>query len=411
MEWETGDVESLTRVLGAAVAPAPGPGGEVFFLALHSRGWDLRRIESHVERPARVAPPPTLSPAASTGRMPVEALPLTPVGTVEPYGFGPRFRTLLPIANFTTDGSGAGAAYGSTDPIGRLAWMLEGTFGTDHATRGMAFHTLWRGIRPWLRGSVFLLDDLFPRATADAAPRLSETGRWFDRRYFGGSAAAELHRASLGMNQLLHAGGSAASAPGGESRLLAFAGYDIRLEQRPGNWQLLQRIRLHASSGRTADEKWSRWRVDGRFAMQGRSTGFALSGTLGGTNAQPGSIEAFAVGGPDPLLLDPALVSQRVSMPAIPSAELRGGGIRAWRADLLGASPLRPFYWAGRVTQVADGGASPWRRVAGLEVDADLEAVPLLRLPGVHLRLGYARMLTDPRQGRWRGWLVVGYRP
>lgn len=417
MDLDTGDVRPLTRVLGAAVAPAPGPDGDVFFLSLHSRGWDVRRIPADTPPPAVVEADPALSPAAPVPPAVVDTFPAAPVGPVRPYGLGPRFRTLLPMADLSVDGYGGGLALGGTDPIGRLSWQLQGMYGTDDATRGAALRVLWRGTRPWLHGAVFLVDDPFPEprlvpveppvpADPDAAG-----DRWIDRTYYGATGALELWRTALGRTQSARAGGSAGTVPradpGAESRVLGFAEYRLGLRQRPGTWRLAQRGHLHGSVGRTGERDWTRWLASGLIEVQARRFGVAVSGTIGGTDAPPGSVEAFSVGGVDPLLLDAAVVSQRIAMPALPAGRLHGDAVRTARAELLGLLPLRPFLWTGSV----DGDELGWYRVAGLELEGDAEGMPLLRLPSVRFRLGLARTLTEPDEGAWRGWAMIGYRP
>jgi hypothetical protein len=404
MDLATGAVRPLTRVLSAAVAPAPTPDGDVFFLLLHSRGWDVHRIPLDTAPPSVVETDPALTPAAPVPPVMVDTFPLAPIGPIRPYGLGPRFRTLLPMADLSVDGYGGGLALGGTDPIGRLSWQLQGMYGTDAATRGAAARVLWRGTRPWLHGSLFLVDDPFP---GDAGLPDATDGRWIDDTYHGAMGSLELWRARVGRTQSARAGGSVGAIPGADSRLLGFAEYHLRLQQRPGTWRLTQRGELHGSLGRTGELDWNRWLARGTLEAQGRRVGLGLSGAIGGTNAPVGSMEAFAVGGVDPLLLDPAIVAQRIAMPALPAGQLQGDMVRTARAELIGLLPLRPFFWTGSV----DGDELGWVHVAGLELEGDADGMPLLRLPSVRFRLGLARILTEPDEGAWRGWAVIGYRP
>jgi hypothetical protein len=409
LDLETGALRGLTRVLGAAVAPVPTPDGQVFFLSLHSRGWDLRQIPRDTPAPTRVQLEADLSPAAPVGPAVADTFPMAPIGPVRPYGAGPRFHTILPVASFSPDGHGGGLALTGTDPIGRLSWQLQGLYGDRDATRGVALQVMWRGTRPWLHLAGFLEDNPFraPLLHYPLLPPGTEPTVTADARYTGGLAAIELRRGAAGHAHSVRAGGSAGSVGDAGSRSLAFAEYYLSLRQTPREWRLAQRGQLHASVGRTGDLGWNRWLGSGRIEVQGRRVGLALAGTIGGTNAPPGSLEGFAVGGVDPLLLDPGVVSQRVAMPALPAGTLRGDAVRTARAELLGALPLRPFFWMGSV----DGDELGWYRVAGLELEGDAEGLPHLRLPSVRFRLGLARTLSEPDKGDWRGWAVVGYRP
>jgi hypothetical protein len=418
LDLETGHVRPLTRVVGAAVAPAPAPDGDVFFLSLHSRGWDLRRIPTTTPAPALVEVDPALSPAAPVGPVTVDTFPAAPIGPVEPYGLGPRFRTLLPVANFSVDGYGGGLSLGGTDPLGRLSWQVQALHGSGDAARGAGARVLWRGTRPWLHGGLFLLDGPFPFPAGDDAFPLpppapapldgpAAAARWADGTYYGGVASLELRRTALGFNRSVRAGGSLGMLDGDESRAVGFAEYHLGLEQQVGTLRFAQRGQLHGSVGRTGELDWLRWLAAGRLEVRARRAGLALSGTIGGTDAPVESVEAFAVGGADPLLLDPGVVAQRVAMPALPSGRLRGDAVRTARVDLIGLLPVSPFFWTGSV----DGDELGWHHVAGVEVEGDAEGMPYLRLPSVRFRLGLARTLSEPDRGEWRGWAIVGYRP
>ncbi|MEJ2503420.1 MAG: hypothetical protein P8177_08945, partial [Gemmatimonadota bacterium] len=118
----TGGIRPLTRVLGAAVAPTTGADGDVFFLSLHSRGWDLRRIGRDASATPELFTDPALRPAAAAGPAPGVAFREAEIGTVRPYGLGPRFRTYLPLVHLSEEGLGGGAVIAGVDPIGRLSW-------------------------------------------------------------------------------------------------------------------------------------------------------------------------------------------------------------------------------------------------------------------------------------------------
>jgi hypothetical protein len=403
LDLDTGDVRPLTRVLGAAVAPAPGPDGGVHFLSLHSRGWDLRRIYIEDAATVTVAVDPALSPAAPVAPVAVDSFPATSVGPIRPYGLGPRFRTLLPVANVSTDGYGGGLALTGTDPIGRLSWQVQGLLGQDDAVQGVTARALWRGTRPWLHGALFLVEDPFRNARPGPVP---DRDGWLDGAYYGGTASLELRRLALGHVRSARAGGSAGNLPDGGSRSLGFIEYQLGLEQGPGTWRLAQRGQLHGSVGRTGGLGWTRWLASGKVELRGRRAGLALSGTLGGTDAPVQSMEAFSVGGPDPLLLDPAVVAQQIAMPALPSGWLRGDAVRTARLDLA-ILPFSPFVWTGSV----DGDEFGWYYVAGLELEGDADGIPYLRIPSVRYRLGLARTLSKPEEGRLRGWAILGFRP
>lgn len=412
----TGAVSPVTRVVGSAVAPTTGADGDIFFLSLHSRGWDLRRIPR--DTPAaepRVQTDPALFPAAT---IPLESgatfPPIDPV-TVAPYGLGPQFQVLLPMAHIAADGYSGGVALGGTDPIGRLSWQLQGMYGTDRAPTGGSLRLRYRGIRPWVHLEGFWSRDalgesitLIPDQRA-ALPR-PETG---DRLY-GGLAALELHGQRLARSHALRVGGSAGAVERTDgitqttdTRLLGFGEYDLNLRQGPGHWRLEQSIGLHGGVGRTGSMDWRRWLVSGQLAFRGDAMSIALSGTMGGTDAAIESVESFTLGGAAPLLHDPAVLSQRLPMPALERGTLRGDEVRTWMAEVEGLLPLTLFYWAG---DVANDGRD-WQTMTGTRTELDTPPIPYVRLPSVRIETGLAWLLDGPDEGDWRGWLMLGFAP
>jgi Tol biopolymer transport system component len=399
----TGETRPLTRVLGATVAPAPTPDGGVFFLGLHSRGWDLRRIQ----RDSAAASPgpdldPGLRPAAPVPDAPGVRFDSATVSQPRGYGVGPRHRTLLPSAALADGALGGGVAVAGTDPIGRLSWLLDAAWGSQRSWRGGGARVLWRGPHAWLHGGAFALDGPLPRDAGEAL----EAGDLLQDGYRGGSLAVELRRARTGRSHSLRAGGSAGRLAD-RSRTLVFGDYDMRLNQRRGTLRLRESLALQGQAGRTASLDWSRWSAAVTLSIRTTRRGLDLSGLVAATDAPVGSVETLEVGGLQPPLVDPAVLSQRIAMPALPPGLLRGDVVRIARADLHGRLPLSSFYWAGS----ADGDDLGWVQVAGVELDRAFRAPPYLRLPGVRVRLGLARMLSEPMEGDWRGWAVLTYTP
>ncbi len=417
LDLATGEAHPLTRVLGAAVAPAPTPDGDVFFLALHSRGWDIRRIalDSAPAGPALVLPP-AYAPAIPEPREPGDTFAPGPIGPVRPYGLGPRFHALLPMTSLAVDGLAGGLALGGTDPIGRLSWQLQGMYGSDDAWKGASLRLFWRGTRPWLHLSGFWADQLrredplippLPLGADSLFPLTDPVGI----RLRGALAALELQGEGLAHHSELRVGGSAAAVDAagldGAGRYLGFGEYGLTLRQRPFGWGFDETVLLHGSIGRTGSLDWRRWVAGGELALAGDDARLALAGTLGHTDAPLASPEAFQLGGSPPLLFDPALLSQRLTMPALPVGFLRGRDVRIVRAELSGALPFTAFYWAG---DAGDDGLG-WYYVAGGDVAGRTPAMPFLRLPSAEIRAGVARTLSSPERGEWRGWLVLGFRP
>ncbi len=419
----TGTVHPVTRVLGSAVAPTaagvPDSTGtsDIFFLSLHSRGWDLRRAPRDAA-PAtpRVDTDPAHFPSATVALDPGNTFPAVPSLEIRPYGLGPRFQILLPMVHVGIDGYGGGLALGGTDPIGRLSWQLQGMYGSDRAPVGGALRLRYRGIRPWIHLEGFWTQDGIGESGTVVIPDQMATLPWpeVDHDYYGGLAALELNGQRLAISQGLRLGGSvgATRTAGGdlditESRILGFGEYDANLRQGPGHWRFEESLQLHGAAGRTGSMDWTRWVASGRLAFRGSELGLSLYGTLAGTDAPTESLEALTVGGATPILHDPAILSQRLPMPALERGTLRGTDVRTWMAEVEGLLPLSIFYWAGD----ADGDGRDWYTMVGTRSELTTPPIPYVRLPGVRIQTGLAWLLDEPGDQKLRGWLTLGFTP
>jgi hypothetical protein len=68
---------------------------------------------------------------------------------------------------------------------------------------------------------------------------------------------------------------------------------------------------------------------------------------------------------------------------------------------------LRPYYWLG-TTSV---GMNNWSRVAGVDADYTLDALPALAVPTITLRAGAAYSWDEPFRHRVGVHVGVSYRP
>lgn len=405
LDLASGRILPLTRVLGAAAAPAPPPepGGPIFFLSLHSRGWDLRRIAP--EDAAGLLPwvNPRLAPAAVVGTQEEPSFSAGPLGPVRGYGLGPRLFSYFPMVSFAEEGNGGGIALTRTDPIGRFTWQLRGMYGSEGSWRGGSFDLLWRGTHPWIGLDGFLVDGPLPRHPDAPQP---ERERSLTKGYYGGTASLRLEQVRDRRGIGVRFGGSAGRMESAH-RALGFGSLALDARQSPSNWLIREALELTGSAGRTGDLDWKRWTATGTVTLGMDAGRLRVSGSLGRTDAPAASPEAFQIGGTEPFLFDPLLLTQRITMPALPSGFLRGKGFRTVRADLEDAELLNLFIWAGD----ADGDALGWYRIAGTEISATSSPLPYLRIPSATLRLGSAYTLDHPDRGAWRWWLILGFRP
>lgn len=405
LDLATERVRPLTRVLSAAVAPAPSPGDQIFFLALHSRGWDLRRIVRGKAPSGQVVfIDSTLAPAAPVHPTDRPELARTNLGPVSSYGLGPRSFLPLPLFDGSIEGWSAGLALRSTDPIGKLAWQLRGLYGSGGGWRGGAAEALWRGFRPWIRIQGFAVDGPLATGMGTAAPGLENP---LDDDYMGGAAVLEFRHRQLSSAHRFELGGSAGRLDADQARVLGFAEYGLGLLQMQGRRRFTQSLGLHAAAGRTGATDWTRWRVSASAAVRLSRIGLGVTGLVSGTDAPANSVEELTVGGTRPQLFSPSIASFRISQPALPVGTLRGNHVQILQAELSSSLPFETFFWTGNASDDGRG----WYRLAGIEFERTLPEMSYLRLPGLSARLGVARMLTEPHDGDWHMWATVAYRP
>jgi hypothetical protein len=400
---ETGAGMSRPAGLPTPAGPSPAPSSDLFFLSLHSRGWDLRRIALAGAASDRAPLDPGLAPAAPAGLVPAPAFAEGPLGEIRSYGAGPRLRSWWPVVSLSEEGYAGGVVLSGSDPIGRLTGQLRGMWGGEEAWRGAALGILGRGSRASLLLEGFVADGPLPRTAGLPAPASSRSP-W--EGYHGVLGALETRRDRDRGSLSARVGGSAGRLEDRE-RTLGFASLGLAARQSPGRLQVRESVELQAAGGRTSGEGWNRWSVTGALEAGGESIGLLFSGALAGSDAPADSPEALQVGGTQPLLFDPALLSQRIPMPALPAGLLRGERVATATAELRSELLGGLFFWAGN----AEGDGLGWYRMVGTRTALEAGPLPYLRLPAVTFEVGNAYLLDHPGKGTWRWWMVLGWRP
>jgi hypothetical protein len=396
----------LTRVTGAAVAPAPNPtDGSVFFLSLTPDGLDLHRVHpdsvalgSVVSLSPRWWPAAPIRAAAAADTLPRETLDAD-----RAYGLGPRGLSVLPGFATSAEGTSGTAVLATADPIGRLTGLLRGEYGTDGTWRGAAASAAYRGFRPTFGADLFWLGQRPSEQRGDLA-----IAPLLDAEYRGADVYAEYERAYPRGSQRARAGGSLAQLDLdlGESggRRLGYARYDGDIAFRRGERSLIANLGLLGSLGATAGEGWRRGVATAGVGIGWGGFGVRGDAVYGAVGADAPAWERLAVGGVRPTLLDPHLLSQRVPMAGIPTGTVAGDEIRIGRVTLEG-SGWRPYFWAAR------GDGDDWYRVVGLDRAFDVPALGFAGLPGIRLSAGVAYPLDEPFRHDFGVHLGIGYRP
>jgi hypothetical protein len=405
IELSSGHARPLTRVTSGVIAPAPNPAtGDIFFLHLQARGLDLRRVHPEsVTVTTIVQLDPAGSPAAPVApAAPADTFTVRPVSAPRSYGFGPRSHRVFPGMVLSPEGNALTAALASTDPAGRLTWLLQGSAGARSLWRGGALGGNWRGIRPWVGGELFL---------AGQRPSAQQRGgiglEALDVDYGGGSLWAELPIDRIAHGGRIRGGvslGRLEDPEGDATRRLAFLDLSGRLLQSFGEWTLTTNLGVHGSTGETGEQSWVRGVGVAEAGVSRRGNGVWVQLMHGRVGDDAPAFEQFAVGGNRATLFDQALLSQRISLPALPLGVTGGSEVTSLRFAL---DPEGGFYyWMGRSETIGR-----WHRVWGVEGEVRLPPIAFAGLPSLSVRSGIAYSVDEPFRRRLTSHLALIYRP
>jgi hypothetical protein len=407
----------LTRVTGAAIAPEPNPAdGSIWFLSLHSRGYDVRRVPRGAPL-ADLAPSPLLDsrliPVVIARTPGARVFAPSAISPPRRYALGPRTTRWIPAAGITSEGREATFALVNSDVVGRLTMLGQLAIGSGDAWRGGALDVAWRGWRPAARVAAY---DAITSAPAVVA---SPANVVLDRtdRLTGSRARLDHSRSFDRADMRVGAGGTASwldatddAGKSGVSRNLAFGEIAGSARQTGDGSAATEGVLAHVTAGETGGATY--WRILTSLSFHAASNG-ALpidgSATYAAVSTNAPSFEQLVVGGPPSNLVDGSLLTQRISMAALPTGTATGDRALTYRiaTSLWG---LNPYYWGVRTR--FPGQAVPTRqRVAGVELSIDQTALPVLGLPGARLLAGLAYSLHEPWAHRTWGYLSVTLRP
>jgi hypothetical protein len=449
----------LTRVVTAAFAPAVSAAERaVYFLHLTPHGLDLRRLVPD-STPVRGAEVPLLA----AGPMPVRdsvaavraAVAQRPPDAADsaayagfaagpvrerPYGLGPRRYSLLPTGAVTPDGGSAGAQLAAIDPAGRLVVLAQGAAGDARTWRGGALRAAWRGLPVTLTGELFAarqaLGARAPNAGGTVPPDLADpvdyraatlvasAGRWLvpaahaappalpgavdtaragrPRTVVGPRGASGEARVAGRVGASLGRGSTAVIGDRG----LGFAELSIGASRGVDQRSAAVSLGGSVAAGRTAGARWERLGATARLSAGSDRGTVAVDGAFATVGRDAPAFERPLVGGAMPVLFDPAVLGQRLAVPALPTGFRTGRQAAVARVALSGPV-LTPY--ASAVG--AGDGRLRWARLVGLERRFDAPFAPFARLPRARLVAGVARVFDEPLRGRTRGYLSATFTP
>lgn len=401
---------TLTRVTGAAVGTDVNPkDGSFWFLSMHSRGFDVRRLprDSAIADSAVAISKERFGFAGAATPEPRE-LAERPIGPPQPYGAGPRHQRWLPGGYASADGVGTFISIFSGDIIGRLNATATGAYGENGTWQGGALRAAWRYPRPTIElGAFGFMHE--PSLGRDAQPAADS----LDGTLFQGMLAVAGDRRGEGWRVFARLGGGAGTfAPRlAESRFrgLGFGEGELFLQQSRAARGMTERLRFHLTHGHTRG-LYHRAIGSLELATVGRDViPLKVRVTAGRLVGAPHPFEQFTIGGGPSPVSDSALLSQRFSMPMYPTGIAAGNALFAWRVALP-SNPWTAFYeGAGVADNLYD--LSKWNRALGLETRFAYGPVPAAFLPRVDLRGGVAYTLDAPFRKKVRAFLEMRIEP
>ena len=173
-----------------------------------------------------------------------------------------------------------------------------------------------------------------------------------------------------------------------------------------GGQSIVLSLTGNGTAGRPAGEGGLRGIGTAGLGMRVAGIGARGELTYGAVTATAPAWERFAVGGARTALVDGALLSQRVPLPAARFGVVRGDEVMV--ARLSGeVGGLTPYVVGAR----SGAGVRGWYRVAGAEVSFETPSFNVLRIPALRVLSGIGYPLDSPDRRRLQFYGTITYRP
>lgn len=410
---DSGAPRTLTRVTGAVVGPDVSRGdGSVWFLALRTGGYDVRRVPSGGDLgvvAVQGADGPVVPPTPVTGLLDASPFPIpdSPFPSVE-YRLGPRRWRVLPGFTYGADGTTGTLMVGNIDPIARLSVVAQAGSGTPGTWQGGSVAAALRRA-PEVGVSLWSARHEPSRQPGGLAPSYLDianyTGAGVVVRH-GSLTSSTSHEVGLGVT----AGRLEGPAFVDGQRRAVVGEWRGRISRSAGSTALHLLGSASVSLGTTDGYPWQRavgslgavyavgrWQVRGdwlRGSGAARRDGWPLH-----------SAEQFIVGGSPSPYVESLWMSNRISLPAVPAGFSRGSHPEVQKGSI--ASEMGEWY-ALRVRASAN---ADYRRLFGFERRLNVAPLGFARLPSVTVRFGAAWSPDEPPRSRMRGYASVSIAP
>lgn len=404
----------VTRSRGASIGAAPSPDDKaLFFLGVHPDGLDLRRLDlaaATAELPplsidARFAPAIRMTPVRLAATFPAGEVP-----PGEPYGVGRLEPSYILGGNSAPSNDNVEAGIRLGDVVGRLDGMIVGAAGSRGSERGGAIAGAWRGWPVTVQAQLFRSEhdlSLQPKSVPGLAGA-------FDTTRSGAELRASWRRHWRARRLTVNAGALLESVdprdgPAYDANSL-FAGFAYDAAPSIGKLRLPYGVSWQYGRGDSDEESWDRRRGHVSAGVGFGPNGLRLSydrDTVGGASR---ATDKLLLGGLPGSILPESAAANRILVPALPVGTAFGDEHEGQRAEVrTGAVPFTLFAERHRVW-IGDQ-SSDWLRLAGLEMTFGTNPMPLLKMPGLELRLGAARVFDEPFRGDTTWWIGAAWRP
>ena len=404
-----GPPQRITRTLGAAFAPATvRDGSRLFFLALKPDGYEIRTIPLTGAAPAGEAPVlADLVPAVPE----VHHGPVAEVRYDAPeqgVAYGSGRQELRPILGWD-HGSHAGQFHLGVrggDVLGRGDWLVLGATGSDAGPEGLAAAGTWRrwpltlGIHLYRTGSrPSAYRDMNPAigAALDLRRRGVEIRTGWNRQWNHDRlelAAAALYESVTPV------------AADDLSRTIGSLHSGWNHSRRFGSFRMGTMAELGAWFGETGEDSWTRYQGQVRFEIgKGRFRRLQAGYRRAAAGDAVMMLDRLQLGGMESSILPETLNGERMAEPALPAGHAVGDDYEG--RDL----SLGPVFYRDHRLSAEDGVRVGRLALAGVEFGFGTRPVPVLRLPGLKVRAGAARVLDGPLDGDNRFWVNMVWRP
>lgn len=399
---EGGEWQPITRSFHGSLAPTVA-GQDLYYLSVEIDGLDVR----HLSLPQPGLPSISISPALAPVVRPLaRTAPLSAAVALAPsneYGIGRQEWSTIFAGSESPSSRSVEVGMRLGDVIGRTDSILIGSIAGEGSESGIALSTVWRGWPVELKAHLFTADHDLSLQPGLPDGLTGPPGR--DQRGIEVSG----HRAWFGRARrfdltsgLLH---QSVREAGAASRFSATTGFlEPRIRYRPSAKDF--QFGLEAGGRWDGGEQGGRWRAD-------------LSGSIRKGNASLGlayahqwteSGHALFLGGVASSILPASARSERILQPALPIGVLTGSEYEMQRATLdTGWQPGDFFFERHRMLSTSGS----WNEIslAGVELSLLTAPMPVLRFPGLDLRIGLARIFDDPLEDETTFWLTMAWTP